>query len=68
MASSIKLRDASSSSDRPNLSLENSAQRIAYVDHFMEPPDDVARLRSLKSDALRASRGSTSTAGPRRHA
>lgn len=37
------------------MTLRNSAERIAYVDHLMDHPDDSARLRSLKADALRAS-------------
>jgi hypothetical protein len=38
-----------------NMTLKNSAERIAYVDHFMDHPDDANRLRSLKAEALRAS-------------
>lgn len=37
------------------MTLKNSAERIAYVDHLMDHPDDTARLRSLKTDALSAS-------------
>lgn len=37
------------------MSLKNSAERIAYVDHLMDHPDDAARLLSLKTEAMRAS-------------
>lgn len=37
------------------MTLKNLAERIAYVDHFMDHPDDIAGLRSLKAKALRAS-------------